>query len=520
MEEAGGAMPAPRAAARAGTWVGPALFALALAVPLPDLAVGGRAVAAGFGARVVLGLTAWMATWWMTEAVPLAVTSLLPLVVLPAAGVSSAKVVAPAYFDDTIALFLGGFCLALALERSGLHRRIALRVLRVFGTRPRGMVLGFLSASAVISMWVSNTATALMLLPVALTTIGALAGADPAARTREERAFAAACVLAVAYGASIGGVGTLVGTPPNMILKGVYDPQLGGSRGPLAFGQWMALGVPLVLLMVPAAWWILVRVALRVPARFAEEGARPPRASAVVAGLGRWSRAEKVVLVTFLATALAWMTHQAIDLGGFVVPGTGWDAAFRFGGRESSVTDATIAVAAALLLFLAPSRSLEGGRVLTWEFAQARIPWGALLLFGGGFSLAASFSASGLDEYLKALFAGLDRLPPVLVVGVVAAGVTLLSEVASNTATAAMVLPLLVPVAAAVGVDPGLLLAAGAMAASCGFALPVATAANLFAYGSGQVTAGEMGRAGILLDVVGVVVVTAVVLLLGPLALG
>jgi sodium-dependent dicarboxylate transporter 2/3/5 len=457
-----------------------------------------------------------MAIWWMTEAVSLAVTSLLPLAVLPLAGAVPAKRVAPAYFDDTVALFLGGFCVALALERTGLHRRIALGVLRVFGTRPRGMVLGFLAASALLSMWVSNTATALMLIPVAATAVAAVVPADPARRGPSERAFATACVLAVAYGASLGGMGTLVGTPPNMILKGVYDDLVAGKGGaPLTFGAWMGLGVPCVLVLVPLAWLLLTRVTVRVPARLpsATEGGNPPLSLQVP---GTWSGAELAVALVFLATALAWITHQRLEIGGWVVPLTGWDEALRFGGAKTFLTDATIAVTASLLLFVLPMGRGDPRRILEWEYVQPRLPWAALLLFGGGFALADGFQASGLDRYLQAAFAGLQGMPPFLLVIVVVAGITAISEFASNTATAAALLPVLAAVAVAAGIDPAILLFAGTLGASCGYALPVATPPNTIAYGTGHVTAREMIRAGLLLDVVAILVVTIAVLLIGP----
>jgi sodium-dependent dicarboxylate transporter 2/3/5 len=508
-------------ASRVGLVLGPALFALLQLLPLPELSFHGQAVTADGPSRVVLGLTLWMSVWWMTEALPLAATSLLPLVVLPVGGVLSAKAVAPAYFDDTLALFLGGFCLALALERSGLHRRIALGVVRIVGTRPRAMVFGFLAASAVISMWVSNTATALMLMPVAVTAVAGLLPADKAAWTKEQRSFAACCVLAVAYGASIGGVGTLIGTPPNMILKRHHDALvLEDGSSPLTFARWILLGAPLVVVLVPVAWWVLVRWALPVPARLAAGASGGTGAPPALPAVGRVRFAEGAVLVVFLATAVGWITHQRIEIEGWHVPLTGWDEAFRFGRPASFVTDATVAVAAALLLFVLPSRAAPGDRLLDWEYVRSRLPWGALLLFGGGFSLAESFRASGVDEYLKAMFAGLEGMPPWALLLVVTAGVTAVSEVASNTATAAMLLPVLSAVADAAGMERMPLLLAVTLGASCGYALPVATMANTIAYGSGFVSPRQMGRAGLRLDVVAVLIVTIALLVLAPVVLG
>jgi len=495
---------------------GPALFALLFVVPLPDLGLEGGTVVATRTCRAVLGLTAWMAVWWMTEALPLAATSLLPLLVLPVAGVSPARDVAGTYFDDTVALFLGGFLLALGMEKSGLHLRLAGRVLRLFGERPRRIVLGFLAASALVSMWVSNSATALMLMPVAVSVAGAGRGPDPARWAPPERNFAAACVLAVAFGASIGGVGTLVGTPPNMLLRRTWETLARGRGTPdLTFERWMAIGVPVVIVLVPLAWWILTRLAIPVPARL--EAAAERREADVDPGRVRF--AESVVLGTFLATAFAWITHAPIEIGGRVLPFTGWDDAFRFGGSRSYVSDATIAIAAGLLLFVLPSREAVGDRVLTWDYVHARLPWGSLLLFGGGFALAGAFRPSGLDAYLRAAFAGLHGVPPLLLTGVVVGGVAMASEVASNTAIAAMILPILASVAVGAGMDPGPLLIAGTLGASAGYALPVATPPNTIAYGTGLVTVRQMGRAGVILDLVAIAVFTAAATWIAPAVL-
>jgi sodium-dependent dicarboxylate transporter 2/3/5 len=515
MDERGGGVGTGRAA-RIGLVAGPLAFAALLVVPLPTLALEGAPVEATTSCRVVLGLTAWMAAWWMTEALPLAATSLLPLVVLPVAGVRPAKAVARGYFDDTLTLFLGGFGLAIALEKSGLHRRIALVVLGMFGTRPRAIVLGLFVASATISMWVSNTATALMLMPVATTAVLAVLGKPQAEWSGPERNLAACSVLAVAYGGSLGGIGTLVGTPPNMLFKRHHDDLVLRGHGPeVTFGDWFAFGAPIVALVVPIAWWVLTRFALPVPARLGA-GSAP----AALPTSGRMRRDEGWVLGIFLATALAWVTHARMELWGWTVPVTGWDRAFTFGSPESFVTDGTIAVATMLLLFVLPSGAARGDRLLTWQHVHDRIPWAALLLFGGGFSLAEAFPASGLDAYLKAAFRGLEGMPTWALLLVVAAGVTAVSEVASNTATAAMLLPILSSVAIAAGLAPLPVLLAGTVAASCGFALPVATMANTIAYGTGLVTPGQMGRAGWLLDVVGVLLVVAVVLLWVPVVFG
>jgi sodium-dependent dicarboxylate transporter 2/3/5 len=489
-------------AKRIGMAAGPLLFALALIAPLPAIESGGGAVIADAATRVTLGLALWMAAWWMTEALPLAATSLLPLAVLPIAGVMPATGVAPHYFSDIVALFLGGFCLALALQKAGLHRRIALRVLRLFGANPRRLVLGLIVASAMLSMWVSNTATTLMLIPVVLTVV---TESLPAERTEAHSRFGAACLLGVAFGASLGGIATTIGTPPNAFMQGFfnqhYAAQIAAGELPeITFGRWMLIGLPIVLVLVPACWILLTRFSPRVQAQL--PGFSRDEVMQRIQPAGGPSVAEKLVMLVFFLTAAAWITHAPIRVGGFVVPPTGWDQWLRFGSVSSYVTDGTIAITAALLLFLLPDFRKGGERLLTWEFAGPRLPWGALLLFGGGLALAGAFDAGGLNAYLQAAFGTLAGVPVWLLVLLVILFVTLISELASNTAAAAMAIPVLASLAAALGAEPMPLLMAAALGASCGYALPVATPPNTIAYATGEISVGRMVKAGALLDLV------------------
>lgn len=479
--------------ARIGLVAGPLLFVLALVIPLPVLG----AETPDLQLRATLGLALWMAAWWMTEALPLAATSLLPLLVLPLFGVSPAGVVASHYFSDIVALFLGGFCVALAMQKAGLHHRIALVVLRVFGTRPRMLVLGFVSSSALLSMWVSNTATTLMLIPVALTVVAGLQGEGG-------RRLAAACLLGVAFGASLGGVGTTIGTPPNAFLQGFfnqhYAAQIAAGELPeITFGRWMLVGVPLVLVLVPACWLLLTRVSPGVPREVA--GFTHKDVASRLNPDARPTRAELMVMAVFIATAAGWITHAPIQLGGVTLPLTGWDRWLKFGAGASFLTDGTIAIAAALALF-----TLRAGRepLLTWNFAATRLPWGALLLFGGGLALAQGLDAGGVSAYLKAAFGTLAGVPVWVLVGLVIVAVTVISELASNTASAAMAIPVLASLAAALGAEPAPLLMAAALGASSGYALPVATPPNTIAYATGEVSVGQMVRAGALLDLVAI----------------
>jgi len=506
-------------------WLGPALFLLMTFVELPGITTADGSIArASETATLVLGLALWMAVWWITEALPLAATSLLPLVVLPLSGVMGADAAATQYFDDVVALFLGGFCLALAMERTGLHRQIAGVALRVFGVRPRRVVLGLLVSSAITSMWVSNTATALALLPVALTLAGVSAGTAVAGPRDERGRFASACVLAVAFGASLGGIGTLIGTPPNAILQAQYSSKFSaeidaGTLPELTFGTWMLIGVPLVMVLVPACWAILVWISPGVSKTLPHGDVE--RLTSALKTREPFTKAQMIVLVVFVATALLWVTRATIVVGDVTVPLTGWGSWFvPKVGAKSFATDGMVAILAAVALFALPMPERRGERLLSWEFAVGKLPWGALLLFGGGLALAKGFSVSGLDSYLTASFGTMSAAPVLVLMLVVVAGMTLFSEIASNTAAAALAVPLLGSLAVAAGLGPLGLMAAGALGASCGYALPAATPPNTVAIATGAVRTKEMVKSGLWLDVVAIVAVTITVTWLLPLALG
>lgn len=453
-----------------------------LLLPAPEgLAPAGWRVAA----VVVL-----MAVLWMTEAVPLAATALLPLVLFPLLGIAAVDAVAAPYANPLIFLFLGGFLIALAIERWDLHRRIALNVIHAVGAREDFQVGGVMLATAGISMWVSNTATTIMMLPVALSIVprDASGGIDP-----ERRGFAAALLLAVAYGASIGGVATLVGTPPNALFAGFMLESYGVEIG---FGQWMLIGVPVSLAMLAIAWVLLTRALFPVHRRERPGAREAIRAS--LAALGPASPAEKRTAIVFAVTAVLWLSRP-------------WLArAFP------ALSDTSIAIAGALSLFVIPSGMSKGAHLLGWEQAE-RLPWGVLLLFGGGLTLASAIGSSGLAAWLGGQLTALDAWPLVVLVAVVVLLVTLFSELASNTATAATFLPVAAALATSVGEDPIRLAVPAVLAASFGFMLPVATPPNAIVFGSGHVSVGQMLRAGIWLDIFGAgVIVGAVYLLARP----
>lgn len=457
-------------------WLGPVL----------GTAVGLSLSALGLGrdGAVTAGLTFLCALWWTMEPVHLAVTGIVPLAALPLLGVVSHKEVAAAYGHPLILLLLGGLLVSSALERSGAHRRIALVMVRLLGgrsgaTSSRRLVLGFMITSALLSMWISNTATTLMLVPVAMALV-------EWERADRRKALAVPLLLGIAYGASIGGMGTPIGTPPNVLFMAMYEE---ATQRNISFLTWMKLGIPMVLVLVPIAWWVVCRGLSGAPAATLPE----PEP---------WRPAERRVLAVFVVTALAWMTR--------VEPFGGWTGLLGL----ATVGDSTIALAAFLALAIAPDG--EGGRLLPWSTAE-RVPWGLLLLFSGGLALARAFAASGLSAALGGGLASVAALPlPLLLIGV-ALGVSFLTEVTSNTATAAVLLPVLAAAAGRVGLEPEWLMVPAVLSASCAFMLPVATAPNAIVFGSGQIEARQMAAVGYRLNLVASVMIALLCSLLLPL---
>ncbi|MFO7768429.1 MAG: SLC13 family permease [bacterium] len=483
---------------RWGLPAGPAAFLLVLVLPiesLPDPAQG------------VLATGVIMAVWWLTEALPLAATALLPLVLFPILGVQSTAETAPAYMDRNIILFMGGFFLAMAMQRWRLHRRIALAIVAAVGSGGRRLVLGFMAATAFLSMWISNTATAMMMLPIVMAIILELvpAGRDPGESTVEGHPLAAALLLGVAYAASIGGVATLVGTPPNIVFAGALG-SLYPEAPPIGFFQWMMVGLPLSMVFLGIAWLYLTRIAYRVPAgpisQAGRDALRQQRR-----GLGPWSRGEAAVGVVFLLTALGWIWRADLQLGVVTIPG--WTTLLGLTG----VDDATVAIGASIFLFAIPTDLEEGWFLLDWHWAR-RIPWGVLLLFGGGIALAGGFSGSGLAAWVGERLQVLGRVPIPVMVFLVCVLMTFLTEVTSNTATATVFMPVMAATAVALTTDPLLLMVPAALSASCAFMLPVATPPNAIVFGSGRISLPEMARAGFALNWVGTVLIPIFVYLL------
>lgn len=445
-------------------------------------------------ARRVAALAVWMVVWWLTGAMPLAATALLPLALLPFAGVGSVEEVSRRYADPIVFLFMGGFFLAAASERWGLHRRLAFAVIALVGTEASRVVLAVMLATALASMWISNTATAAMMLPITVALV------ELARREAPERAkaFGTALVLGMAYAASIGGVATLIGTPPTAIFAAAAKSLAGR---PVGFAEWMGIGVPVSGVMLAVCWVLLVRVvfSVRGPLGGVAELVARERAA-----LGPWSAGERTTVVVLAVTALAWVFREPKTLGSSVFPGLTTVL--------PATSDAGIAIAAALLLFAIPVSLAERRFALDWEAAR-RIPWDVLILFGGGLALATGFEASGLAAWLAGRLEILHGAPTIAATGAVALFFVLLTELTSNTATAAMAMPLAASLAPALGLPPVGLMAAAALGSALGFMLPVGTPPNALAYGTGAVTAGEMARAGIWLDITGAGVITIAVVI-------
>lgn len=442
----------------------------------------------------VLGVAAWMAIWWITECLPLAVTALLPIALFPPMGVATTKEAAASFANEVVFLYLGGFLLAAALEHWHAHHRIALNVIGAVGTSSRRLVLGVMLATAFVSMWISNTATAAMMYPIAMA-IGALFGTGEAARSQR-----VALLLGVAFAASIGGMATLIGTPPNLILAGAARELVGVN---LDFFSFLKFGLPVAAILLPTCWFLLVFVFHREKIELGAEGLEILRTRRDQ--LGRLMGGERSVLIVFSAIALAWFFREPKVIG----PVTIWGLTSVM----PSLTDAGIGIIGGILLFLVPGRTREGGArpLLTWREAR-EIPWDVLLLFGGGLSLAAAMESSGLAGQIGVWMSGLQGLPlPVVLLGVATATV-IVSELASNAATASMGMPIAVSLAQALDQPPLMLMMVIGLSASVGYALPMATPPNAIVFGSGELTVRDMARAGLTLDVVGILVVVGVVL--------
>ncbi len=450
----------------------------------------------------VLGIAAWMAIWWLSEPVPLGATSLLPLVLFPTLGVATTREAAAPYANELVFLFLAGFLLAAALQYWNAHSRLAYGLISAIGTEGRRIVLGVMVATAFISMWISNTATAAMMFPIVLA-IGALFADD-----RHGRNMRTSLMLGMAFAASIGGISTLIGTPPNLIFAGAVRQFTGVEIG---FAQFMAIGLPVTIVFLPIAWIVLVF--LLYPARVTLGGDAARLIGERHRALGPLQGGERNTLIVFVCVAVAWLMRDRKDFGTFAVPG--------LTDLVPGVSDASLGLAGAVLLFVFTGRTRDGGRrpLLTWAEART-IPWEVLLLFGGGLSLAMGMETSGLASWFGAGMTALGGMHPLLIYAGIAIFAIALSEIASNTAIAAISMPIVASLAIALDQSPVALMLVAALAASSGMALPVATPPNTIVFGSGQVTVRQMAKAGVILDVISIGLVVGAVRLLYPIVMG
>ena len=432
-----------------------------------------------------------MGAWWLTEAVPIPVTALLPLVLLPLLGVATMQNAASPYANELIFLFMGGFFLATAMEKWEVHRRIALAIMRRIGVAPERLILGFMVATAFISMWINNTSTTTMMLPIALA-VGAMFRPQGQEGDGKPYHFGIALMLGIAYAASIGGVATLIGTAPNVLFAAAASELAGVQVG---FLEWMIVGVPLTVVMIPLTWFILLR--LHPPGEL--RGDANALLQDELGRMGPQSREQRFVAWVFGLTALAWVLRAPKEFGDVTIPGIStW---------LPNVTDGTIAMMAAVILFVVPLGGREGRVALDWPTAL-RIPWGVLLLFGGGLSLAAAMSETGLAAWIGGSVAGVQGLPVIVMIAAVATLFIFLTEVTSNTAVTAMAMPVMAGVAVTLGIAPPILMATAAISCSMAFMMPAGTPPNAIVFSSGYLSIGQMARVGLWVNLAAILAVT------------
>ncbi len=456
------------------------------------------------GAMVVL-----MAVLWITEVIPIPVTSLFPLFLLPILGVLPVKEVSVFYGKPIIFLFLGGFLLAIALQKSGLHKRIALKILAFIGDKPAGIVLGFFLAGSLLSMWISNTASVMVMLPVGLSILNQLKSKDvpPAVLAK----IGLGIMLAMAYGADIGGMATPVGTPPNLVFQEMYKDMF-PLAPEISFVDWMMIGLPISILFIISGWLLLTKVLLRLPKASLLGGRNIIRQQ--LKELGKLKGDEKIAGFIFALTALLWMSGSDLRMGEWGII-HGWRSQLGLAG----LSDAGVAILMASILFVIPSKERKEEPLLVWADAS-QIPWGILLLFGGGFAIAGGFTKSGLSDIIGQGFAQIEVSSPIFVVAFINTLLTFLTEITSNTAMTNLVLPILGEASVVMHIDPRLIMIPATLSASCAFMMPIASPTQAIVFASGHVPIREMMRIGIWFNVLGVILVTLVFILIGQFVLG
>ncbi|MFL1673704.1 SLC13 family permease [Paenibacillus dendritiformis] len=478
-----------------GFILGPVLFMLTMLFFQPEgLSVEGKSV---------LAVTLWIAVWWITEAIPIPATSLLPLILLPVTGAMQGNVVASSYGNDIIFLFLGGFFIATAMEKWNLHKRMALSIISVIGTSTQRILLGFMAATGFLSMWVSNTAAVMMMVPMGLA-ITAQIASTLAGKPEEEELpkFEKSLIFGIGYAGTIGGLGTLIGTPPNIILVAQMNELFGIT---ISFAQWMLFGVPVVLLMLFSTWLYLGRMKFRTSIRQLPGGRELIQSER--SKLGKTSFEEGMVGLVFVLAAFMWITREFlwVDGGLFIsIPG---------------ISDGMIAIMAAALLFIIPAKAESSSRILNWSDSKD-IPWGVLLLFGGGLAIAAGFRSSGLSDWMGEQLTMLDGFHLIVIISCATLLIMMMTEITSNTATATMILPVVAALAIALGIHPFALMIPCAMAANCAFMLPVGTPPNAIIFGTGKLKIIDMVRAGFSVNVFATLIIILAVYYLLPIVFG
>ena len=431
----------------------------------------------------VLASTSWVAIWWITEAVPIAVTALLPIVLFPLSGGLALTKTTAAYGHKFIFLFIGGFILAIAIEKWDLHKRIALTIIKIVGTNVSNIILGFMIATSFLSMWISNTATAVMILPIGMAIVAQLKNNSNTSE-KENLLFGKALMLAIAYSASIGGMATLIGTPPNLVFAGIMKESYGIK---ISFFQWFKFGLPLSLLLLSICWVYLTKISYKFEQKKFPGGKK--EIFNQLKKLGKISYEEKVILSVFVITALAWICSS-----------------FLINKFLPAIDDTIIAIIAAIILFVIPAKDRKK-RLLDWK-DTAKLPWGILLLFGGGMALAIGFESSGLAVWIGSQLTLLENIPLIILLLILIVSVNFLTEITSNLATTAMLLPVLASLARAINIHPYLLLVSATVAASCAFMLPVATPPNAVVFGSGYLKINDMVKKGFWMNLISIIIIT------------
>ena len=470
---------------------GPSIFLLSLYIS----AASSEKHLAGNMAAVAV----FMAIWWITEAVPISVTALLPVVLYPLLGIMTGNATAHLYMNSTIFLFMGGFMIALTMEKWGLHKRIAFTIIRIIGGGSSRIILGFMTAAAFLSMWISNTATAILMVPIGLAVIFQM---EKRFGVEKSRKFSVGLMLGIAYACSVGGIATLVGTPPNLSFARIFTIIFPKAE-PIGFGQWMVMALPITLIMLGLLWILITKIFFRVGADLI-----PDRSliDEEYHKLGKMIYEEKIVLILFLTTAFLWVFRKKIVLGVLTIPG--WS---QFLPYSKMIDDGTVALFISLILFLIPAKNGDS-KTLTVMGPDVfkNIPWDIVLLFGGGFALAAGFKVTGLSEIIGSQFKGLSDTPPFIIVNILCLTLTFLTELTSNTATTEMILPILASVAVAIKTNPLLLMIPATISASCAFMMPVATPPNAIIFGSGRVRIIDMIKIGFVANIASVIIITVI----------